>query len=442
VRAWTLLPTLFAADAFAQADQSVVWNVVAEVDTLITETDARGWDGDEELRGDLRLWYDDADTSGSYEDSLGRAALYLVNSPHAEKIWVRVPTQPWNFLDIVDGTNPDDDTFDLTSPAWGPPIDAFELTGLGIDLIDTDGDAWATAALTGTIPDLADFETATISVTWDDGSPVTQTFTITSLTSDSCPTDPYKTAPGTCGCGFLDLDPDNAGGVDTCVSRTAVIDPSVTIGVDTTIGENVWIGPGVTLGTGVTIGATSSIGAGAELGDDVTLGTSVVIDDGAVLADDVFAATRARVGAAATVGVGALLGRRVVIGADADVAAGAVLGSDTLIGRRAQIGASVVSMYSANVGEGASIGASTLLGNLSAVGRSVTVGTNAVIGRAVSISADSTVGNNARFGANDAVGARSQVGAGLIVAANVAIGPASSVGRRRGSVGAVRSRTA
>lgn len=240
--------------------------------------------------------------------------------------------------------------------------------------------------------------------------------------SDNCPTVPNPDQ----------IDSNDDGYGDACVSPAASISPGATVGI------------------GLIIGAGSRIGNSAEVGDNVIIGENVVVRRNAVVGDNVSIADDAVIGASAMIGDNVQIGigsvvrgtleNSVVIGSNVAIRTGAIIGEGSSVGDASRIGAgavvgkNVVIDTNVTVRSGATIGDYSSLSADVVVGRNAWLGVNVVFeqnvttGEGATIATGSYVGSSSRIARFASIGEFSTVGVDTIVGPNSSLGNGTNLG--------------
>jgi len=145
----------------------------------------------------------------------------------------------------------------------------------------------------------------------------------------------------------LDVNDDGFG--DLCVSPDVVIPPGTdigdnpmvgsgtTIGNRTSIGDNAEVGDDVIIakdleiGDDITVGDNSEIAKDCVIGDGVTIGSNVFIGKGCIIGDGVTIGDGSTINKEVTIGNNAVLGTNVTVGNNATIAANAVIPDGTIV---------------------------------------------------------------------------------------------------------------
>jgi carbonic anhydrase/acetyltransferase-like protein (isoleucine patch superfamily) len=151
------------------------------------------------------------------------------------------------------------------------------------------------------------------------------------------------------------LDSNNDGFGDACVSPTATIagsatvDPTATIGplaavkkdaavgAGSSIGQSAVVDQGAAVGSDVTIGSSTTVGQGSTVGDGSTIGSSVIVEKNVTILQNVVVGDATRIGqgsvicSGAHVGANSLIGKNTLINTNQTVPAGSVLGAQKTV---------------------------------------------------------------------------------------------------------------
>lgn len=139
------------------------------------------------------------------------------------------------------------------------------------------------------------------------------------------------------------LDANNDGYGDACVSPDVNINPTVTLGDNPVIGTGAEIKQTTTIGDDAQIGAYVAVNKNVTAGDNLVVGDGTVINQQVVLGDDV------------TIGANVIIDKDVVVGSRVTIGSGTVIGRDTVIGDDVSIGNNVVIGQNVTVSAGATI---------------------------------------------------------------------------------------
>lgn len=209
---------------------------------------------------------------------------------------------------------------------------------------------------------------------------------------DNCPTVPNADQ--------LDVNEDGYG--DACVSPTALIESDVILGVGVIIEE------GVEIQSGSSVGDETIIRTEAVIGQDSVIGSNSEIGPGTVLVGSIAVGEYTFIGANVTIGLGSQVGDDNTIGESVTIGSGSIFGG---------FGGVYFTSTSAVIGDGNAIADNTTIGAATAVGNNNIIGENATIGREGpfhSVSdvffAVTTIGDNNIIGNNVAIDLTSQVG--------------------------------
>jgi carbonic anhydrase/acetyltransferase-like protein (isoleucine patch superfamily) len=215
------------------------------------------------------------------------------------------------------------------------------------------------------------------------------TYSTTPPAPIDCPNDPDNDIDGDGVCGDVDncptvrnsdqIDKNNDGFGDVCVSPDAniaddadlgygvIIFENTTINSGAAIGDNAVIKNGVTIGVNASVGSNTSIGEGSWVKQNASVGSDVTVDSNA------------------TIGVSAIVGDGTSMGEDTWVKRNASVGDDVMLGSSVMVGKAVTIRDRVSIDDRTTILRRTRIGSDTAIGQDCDISRSVKIGRRVFI---------------------------------------------------------